>query len=258
MRKLLLYLIIFMGAMGLGYFAQKVKPKEEPVVLTIDTDYVIAYQEEGRFDVMMFTNQPSHSLFQKDRVLRVMLQHESLDTFFELNLIDITEGTKEIYLHETFTRMIFSFSTPYFSEDLSIDKAMLSFELFDQETYLFRMGRFTLLSGYPTIDWTHLSGRKGEGVLLSRLGIAYIGLNHEIYPVKKVSIGTMNDLHFTHENHELVIEVKHEDYLLYNPAILVTLHDDTVWLIPNFLYIIDHMLLKESGPLINHYALYQS
>jgi len=256
MRKFLLYLIIFFGAIGLGYFAQKVKPKEEPLVLTIDTDYVIAYQEGGRFEVILFTNQASHALFQKDQVLRVMLHQESEDIFFELQLLAILEGSKEIYLHETFTRMIFSFAIPYFSSDLYLDEAALSFELFNQDSYLFRLGKFSLLSSYPTIDWTHLSGRKESGVLLSRLGIASIGLNHEMYPVTKVSIGTMHDLPFTHENDELAIEVMHEDYLLYDPAILITLEDESIWLVPNFLYIIDHMLLKESGPLINHYALY--
>ncbi len=256
MRKFLLYLIIFLGAMGLGYLAQKVQPKEEPVVLTIDTEYVISFQEEGRFDVILFTNQKTHPLFQKDYVLRVMLHDTSLDLFFELNLLDITEGTKEIYLHETFTRMIFSFSIPYFSEDLFVDDAMLSFELFDQESYLFRIGKFALFTHYPTIDWTHLSGRKSDGMLLSRLGLAYIGLDQETYHVTKVSIGFMDDLHFTHENNELIIDVPNEDYLLYDPAILITLEDLSLWLVPNFLYIIDHMLLKESGPLINHYALY--
>lgn len=256
MRKFLVYLIIFVFAIGLGYWAQQLKPSEDPLVLTIDTDYVIAYQEDGIFDVIMFTNAPSHPLFKKDHVLRVIMKDETKDMFFELNLSNLSLGSQEMYLHQIWTRMIFSFSIPYFSEDVMIEDASLSIELFDEQNYQVRLGQFYLYSGYQEIDWTHLSGQKQSQVLLSRLGTIYIGLSNDAYHVSKVSLGGLDDSTFDHQNDELIIHIPNEAYLLFDPAILITFEDGSVGLIPNFLYIIDHMLLKESGPLINHYALY--
>ncbi|RJX26801.1 MAG: hypothetical protein C4537_01675 [Acholeplasma sp.] len=256
MRKLLIYLIFLFGALGLGYFAHQVKPDEFPELLTIDTDYVISYQEEGRFEVMMFTNQPSHALFQKEEVLRVIMKDQITEVMFELSLLDITQGTKEVYLHQAWTKMIFGFRIPYFSDDIYLEDMTLSFELFDQQEYLIRLGKFSLYASYPLLDWTHLSGNKQEGELLSRLGTIYIGVSSEEFQIRSVAIGSMNDLRFTHMEDELMITVPKESFLLFNPSIHITTEDGNEWIIHNFLYVIDHMLLKESGPLINHYALY--
>lgn len=256
MRKLLLYLLIVLGALGLGYLARDVKPSYHPTLLSIDTDYIIAYQDESKFDIILFTNDPTHPLFQMDEVLRIIAMDDSSSILFELHLLEIQFGHREVYLHQTWTRIIFSFTIPFFSEDLYLPDFQLRFELFNQQEYLIKMGKMTLLTTRESLDFDHLSGEKIRGSLQSRLGTIHVGIKNETYQIDSVSLGSLHQINFTHHDDLLSIVIPKEDYLLYNPALLITTEEGKTWIIANFLYVIDHMLLKESGPLINHYALY--
>jgi len=65
----------------------------------------------------------------------------------------------------------------------------------------------------------------------------------------------MADINFSCNNQQLIISIDSAFYLLYDVPIIITCRDGTRQVIDNFRYIIDYVILKESGPMINVYTL---
>ena len=82
--------------------------------------------------------------------------------------------------------------------------------------------------------------------------MTYIGL---LKPITQIEIGTHVNLSFQMIEDTLTIHIPNDDYLLYDVPLRLHFDDGTTFTMPNFMYIVDYQILKESGPMINVYQL---
>jgi hypothetical protein len=258
MKKYLFVAIAIMILFTMGFLVSKMKPEERNLLLTVDTEYSFVMGENSKGTVMYYVTDIEHPLTKISQIMRVILYDQSNDQRLDVNVVDIEIGHEEVYLKERYYRIMITFDIPKLSHDMIFDDAYMTIELMDQLSFSMRLGRLSLYdhsTDEPYLNWTSLSGLKNEGDLRSRIGEIIVSYEGDCPTIDHIDIGTTADLNFTCNNKKLIISIGSAFYLLYDVPIIITYHDGTRQVIDNFRYIIDYVILKESGPMINVYTL---
>ena len=258
MKKYLFVAIAIMILFAMGFLVSTMKPEERNLLLTVDTEYSFVMGENSKGTVMYYVTDHDHPLTKMNQMMRVIIYDQSVDQRLDVNVVDLEIGHEEIYLKDRYYRIMITFDMPKLSHDMIFDDAYMTIELMDQLSFSMRLGRVSLLyksADEPYLNWTSLSGLKKEGDLRSRLGEINVSYEGDCPVIDHIDIGTTADITFTCSNQQLIISIDSAFYLLYDVPIIITFHDGTRQVIDNFRYIIDYVILKESGPMINVYTL---
>lgn len=258
MKKALFYLSIILLALLLGYTISEMRPKQVKKIVTIDTEYAFV-MEEGQWGTLLYyINDDQHELTKITSYARIILSDHLSSSLVELTLYDLEIGHDEVYLGEYFKRVILTFMMPVLSNDWVFEDAYLEIETTSDQSYQVRLGRLTFYQksyDEAKFNWISLDGRKKVNDLRSRLGEIEVTFEGEIPSISHIEIGTKAPLTFSIDQHILKISIFEIDYLLYEVPIIITFEDGTKQTISHFRFMIDYMMLKESGPLINVYTL---
>lgn len=258
MKRALFYISIILLALALGYTISEMKPKKINKLLSIDTEYSFLMDEGQLGTILFYVNDEKHAITDMSSYGRIILSDHLSSSKVELTLYDLEIGHNEVYLGESFKRIILTFMVPMLSNDWIFEDCYLTIETTLQESYEIRLGRLSFYqksSDYPHMNWSSLDGRKPVNRLRSRLGIIEVSFEGVIPEIEDIEIGTKATLTWTIKEHILTITITDIDYLLYEVPIIITYRDGTKQTISHFRFMIDYIMLKESGPLINVYTL---
>jgi hypothetical protein len=258
MKRALFYLAVILMSVLLGLLLNNMEPKKVVKLLTVDTEYAYLMEKDAIGTIFFYLNQPQHKITSKEAISRVILHDQKKASLVELNLYMIEKGHEEIYLNESFTKYLLHFVLPRLSEDWVFEDAYVTIELSDQREYSIRLGRFTFFaksSEEPYLDWTSLEGQKAKNDLRSRLKTIVITYAGSIKDIESIEIGS--NVHLTYETLEktLTIHIPNDSYVLSYVPVIILYTDGSKDTISHFLFFNDYVMLKESGPMINVYAL---
>jgi hypothetical protein len=258
MKHIIFYVFIAMLAVFMTYIILNNKPEQSPKLLTINTTYSYLYDENKQMEIPLFINHKDHPLNEEESYQALYLSDEFDQKRLEVSLSSIKKAHFESFLGETYQLVILVLDLPYIDGSFEIIDTYLHIGLVNQDSYEFLIGDIFInyqLSDYDALIWESLYGLKEENKFLSRLSeihIPYQSLDKEI---SSISLGSNDMLSYTISDNILKIHILHQDKLLYDVPVIITYNDQSIQTINNFRYIIDYQLLKESGPLVNIYAL---
>ena len=258
MKRMSFYLIVLALVLMMGYLLHRMRPQTVNKLLSIDTEYSFLMEDDRQGSFLLFINSEKHELTAIENYARILLKDHANDSLIELSLFQVSLGDQEIYMKESFYRLSIAFLVPTLQQDWIFDDAYLTIELKDQREYEFRLGRVSFYQeshDEVKLSWTGLSGIKKANDLRSRLYRITIDYEGELPFIEMIDVGTCAAVTFYHEHQKLFIDLETSDYLLYDVPIVITYQDGSRQTISNFLYVVDYMLLKESGPMINVYTL---
>ncbi len=258
MKRMSFYVIVLALVLTMGYILHRIRPQTVNKLLSIDTEYSYLMEENREGSFLLFINSKKHELTAIENYARILLKDHGDDSLIELSLFEISLGDQEIYMKESFYRLSITFLVPVLQQDWIFDDAYLVIELKDQKEYELRLGRvsfYHVSHDEAKLSWTSLSGIKRANDLRSRLYLITIDYEGELPLIEKIDVGTRSNVTFYHDYQKLFIELATSDYLLYDVPIVITYQDGSRQTISNFLYVVDYVLLKESGPMINVYTL---
>jgi len=229
-----------------------------PKVLTIDTTYTYLSGENQKMEVSLYINHKHHPINDQQAYQFIYLSDQEKTKRIEVELINIKKGHFETYLHETYQQITLYFKLPYISANLDMMDAYLNITLINQANYQFFLGDFfysNIYSDGEFLDWTGLHGLKEENQFISRLKTIIIPFTHLEKEIENISLGTTDFTTFKIEEKTLHLTIEKRSQLLFNVPLIITYHDQSIQTISNFRYFIDYQTLKESGPMVNIYAL---
>ena len=258
MKRILFYISVVILAIVTGYVISRIKPDRVDKLVTIDTEYSFLMGDGELANFLYYVNDETHELTDINAFARIILEDHLSLSKVELTLYDLEVGHEEVYLGETFKRIILTLMVPKLTEDWIFDDAYLKVETKMQESYEMRLGRVTFFQkSYDDLsyNWKSLDGRKQINDLRSRLAEIDIEFENAISNIKGIDIGTKAPLTYKISETKLTISITQIDYLLYEVPVVITFMDGSKLTISHFRYMIDYMMLKESGPLINVYTL---
>lgn len=258
MKRILFYVSVVILAIVMGFILSRIKPKKVVKLVTIDTEYSFLMGDGELANVLYYVNDDAHELTDINAFARIVLEDHLSLSKVELTLYDLEVGHEEVYLGETFKRIILTFMVPKLTEDWIFDDAYLKVETKMQESYEMRLGRVSFFQrsfNDLSYNWQSLDGRKHANDLRSRLGEIDIEFENKIPNIKNIEIGTKAPVTHKVSDTKLTISITQIDYLLYEVPVILTFMDGSKLTISHFRYMIDYMMLKESGPLINVYTL---
>lgn len=258
MKRIFLYISLLMLSAILGYIIFRMKPDQEKKVLTVDTEYAYVMKDDAIGTFMMYVSDETHDICNENRYMRMILEDKDKETKIELSLLDIEIGHEEYYLKEAYVKVFISFDIPIMTEDIVFDDAYLTLELTDQQNYEVRLGRVTFFKDAHDeqgLNWTSLSGIKQSNDLRSRIYEITVSCDGVTEEIEKIDVGSKHLTTFSFDQQNLIITIEDADYLLYDVPIVITFVNGERQVIANFRYIIDYVILKESGPMINVYTL---
>lgn len=258
MKRIFLYTSALIVSVALGYIILMMKPDLKKQLISVDTEYSYVMDSDMVGTFLCYTSDQKHPITDQANYMRIILYDQNDDTQIELSLNDVAIGHEEYYLKTSYFRLLITFDLPLMNQDFIIDDAYLRIELIDQASYDIRLGRVSFYYdrlGENSLNWTVLEGLKKANDLTSRIyeiTVTYEGTTEDI---DKIDVGTKGDVTFRFDHQQIIITIETKDYLLYDVPIIISYHDGGRQVIPNFRYMIDYVILKESGPMINVYTL---
>ena len=256
MRTVLYYLLTVLLAITLGYFLMNMRPKSIPKVITVDTEYSFLMGDDERGSFVIYINEKHHDLTKISHYDRLYIYDNHDESKIELSLLTVALGHEEMYLSERFYRIIITFKLPFSNHDFSFKDAYIGIDLNSQAHYDFRLGKVYFMkpsNDSVRCDYETLEGRKKIDALLSRLHYIYLTSFESDHTLLSIYLNPDREVMFTYEQGLLVMTIPDDLYLLYNTPIRLHFIDGSIYHIPNFNYMMDYIILKESGPLINSY-----
>lgn len=256
MKRLSFYIITVLLAIVLGYFLHNMRPKMIPKVITVDTEYSFLMGDGEVGTLMFYVNDRNHALTKLSSYERIVIYDDSDHHMMELSLVTLSLGHEEIYLSERYFRVLMTFKLPFSNHDFRFNHAYISIDLIDEVHYDFRLGKvFFLKTSHDDVlfDYHMLEGRKKDNDYMSRLHHIYVGLTDIKGDISSIYVNPSREVTFIIEDQMLIITIPYDHYLLYETPIRIQFVDGTIHHVPNFRYMIDYMILKESGPLLNIY-----
>lgn len=261
MKHILTYFSILLIAVMMVLIIRHNEPKVSPKILTVSKYYSYLFDSDQKISVPIYLNIDNHPLSLMESYAHTFISNENETKKLEFDLYRVEKMGMETYLNEPYQLYHLVFVMPYLATDYYIEDCYLNITLTNDQQVLVYIGKMSLLylnSDSNLLDWTSLSGIKKENSFLSRLSeihIRFSTLNNEIQSIR---IGNDLEVTFFIDDHLLVIQIPDESYLLDNVPILITYSNTEIQGIMNFKYINDFQILKESGPLINSYAIDQT
>jgi hypothetical protein len=258
MKNIIFYLfVVLLSATLVVIFINHV-PKRIRKIIFVETTYSYLAKENLEMDVFFYVNMKNDPLTDKNAYDYLYVSNLDDTKRIEVSIKGISSSHYETYLGEDYLKCRLTLVMPYLFGQFEIKDLYLSVYLENRDYYQFKLGSLFISDFENTsnhLDWSGLNGIKREQVLLSRLGEIHIDYQHLHHPILSLTIGTDDQVSFSLMQNKLMIQITHKQALLYNVPIIITFVDGTVQLIDNFPYIIDYQVIKESGPLLNVYAL---
>lgn len=258
MKKAIIYLAIIILSTIIGFIISDMKPNRCIQLITVDTEYSFLMEENQTGNILFYTNDHDHDVTDMSQYARIILSDHENYSKIELSLFDVEVGHDEVYLGEIFHRVILTFMLPSLSADWIFEDAHLSIELMNQSEYELRLGRVSLFQksyDEQKLTWHSIEGHKAMNQTISRLGEITVELDGDHFLIQDVLIGTFENISFRVEHDVLKITINHANYLLYETPIILVFSDGSRQTISHFRFMIDYVILKESGPLMNVYPL---
>lgn len=256
MKKLGFYLLTLILVVVLIYFIRNNQRITHPKAITVATYYDYLYNGEQNIEIPIYLNDIHHPL--TDLALYSDTYLSSLDETKKLgvDLLHIYKEHQESYLSETYLKYIFVFEMPYLGSDYYIEDCYLTLRLDAHQAYTFYIGQMMLHSQRSSngpLDYLSLHGVKRENQQLSRVEKIHLELNR-VVDIQQIWIGQNMDATYTWNNQTLIIELPKADYLLYDFPIIITYAQGEL-VVHNFKFMIDYVILEESGTLLSIYDL---
>lgn len=258
MRTLIFYLFTALVSFFMAYIIFNNKEKPIPKILTIDTTYTYLAEENQKMEVSLYINHKHHPLNDKQSYQFLYLSDQDETKKLEVELLDIKKNHYENYLNETYQQVTLLVKLPYITGNIDILNAYINITLTNQETYSFFIGKFFYTYMYMDgdfLDWTGLQGLKAENQFISRLQTIVIPFHTLSKDIREVSVGSHDRITYEIKDQKLHLYIDYDAHLLFHVPIIITYTDSSIQTISNFRYFIDYQTLKESGPLVNMYAL---
>jgi len=227
-------------------------------LLTVRTQHVYIFNEDDLIEFMIFINIKNHPLTHEHSYAQTYITDDRQHKKLELDLRKIDTGHKESYLKETYQAYYLKFKMPYLIGNFEIEDAYLSITLQNDDHYMLSLGSFVLLfveQQSEPLFWSALNGVKKENQFLSRLSQIHIAFETLSSVIEEIHLGPFIESSFEIKDEKLIIYIKEDSFLLYQLPIIIDYRDGQRQVILNFKYFQDYQILKESGMLINHYAL---
>lgn len=257
MKKSLLYLTLGLSLSLLFVIALSMQEKRVGKILTVSTEYLYLYDDEGEMRFMFFINQ-KHPITSVDYINNLYLHNEMLTEKIPLNVIEITKSHEERYLNETYMAYEIMTDMPYMGKDYALDDAYLSIHLSNDDVYTLFMGYLSIMTHEESVshlDWHNLYGLKQEGSSLSRLYHIDIYFNTLNEPIEKIELGSIAAVGLILDERKLRITIEDAPYLLYHAPLKIIYSNGDVQCMEGFTYIKDYEILKESGLIVHHGTL---
>jgi len=258
MRNLIFYLCVGLLSATLVVISINNVPKRIRKVIFVETTYTYLAKENLEMDVFLYVNMKNDPLTDQNAYDYLYLSNLGDTKRLEVSVKGISSSHYETYLGEDYLKCRLTLVMPYLFGHFEIKDLYLSVFLENREHYQFQLGSLFISDIESTsnhFDWIGLNGIKKENVLLSRLGEIHIDYHQLNNPISELSLGTDDQVSFSLMQDKLIISIAQKNSLLYNVPIIITYADGTHQVIDNFPYIIDYQVIKESGPLLNVYAL---
>jgi len=258
MKNLIFYVLTALVSFFMAYIIFNNKEQLVPKVLTIDTTYTYLSHENQKMEVSLYINHKHHPLNDEESYQFIYLSDQFESKRMEVELIDIKKNHFEHYLNETYQEITLSLKLPFITGRFELFDAYMNITLNNQNTYSFFIGDFFYTyvhSDGDFLDWNGLQAVKEENQFISRIKTITIPYNDLIKEIKEISIGTYDLITFEFKDQIIQLTISKDSHLLFNVPIMITFTDDSMQTISNFRYFIDYQTLKESGPLVNMYAL---
>jgi hypothetical protein len=258
MKPLISYLFLIILALFTTLILVNQETKPSGKLLTVSTQHFYVRNEEDLIEFMVFINLKNHPLTRVDSYAHVYITDATQTKKLELDLRKIDAGHQESYLKETYQAYYLKFKMPYLDGHFQIEDAYLSITLQNDDTYILKVGSFVLETvgdNTEILFWTSLNGLKKENQFLSRLSQIHIAFDTLSQAIDYIHLGPYIDSSYEMKEEKLIITIKEAPYLLYQLPMIIHFVDGKRQVILNFKYLQDYQILKESGMLINHYAL---
>ena len=234
--------------------------QEKPPMRLLSTQkyYSYLYEDEKQMQVVLYINDLTHPIVNQESYESINLSNLDQTKNLEMTLNKVTLDSEEVYLNETYMQMTLFMEIPNLNQDFQIEDLYLEIHLVNEDAYFISLGSLSLiytLSNSDYLDWTALDGLKNASFFISRLGevtIEYQTLDQEI---EKILIGYNYEAEFSIYPDSLVLTIPFENLLLDEIPVIIYFQSGHVQTIANFRYMFNYQILKESGLLINTYAL---
>ncbi|OHE27894.1 MAG: hypothetical protein A2009_00520 [Tenericutes bacterium GWD2_38_27] len=258
MKSFLFYVTVIILVSALVIIIKQNEVMIEKRVLTVAQYYSYRSVEEGRMEVPIYLNEEKHPLSNPESYLNIYFSNLDESKKIEMPLKDIQYGHVETYLNGIYHQYLLMLELPYLDHDFLIEDLYMHIELINMDQYSFYLGSFSLVylaDSEDVLDWTGLNGSKEEHHFLSRLKEIYIDYETMVEEIDRIEIGVNMEVLFTIQGNRITLDIPVADYLLNDVPIIIYYANHQIQIIDNFRYLVDYQILKESGPLINLYAL---
>jgi len=258
MKSFLFYVTVIILVSALVIIIKQNEVMIEKRVLTVAQYYSYRSVEEKRMEVPIYLNEEKHPLSNPESYLSIYFSNLDESKKIEMPLKEIQYGHVETYLSGVYHQYLLVLELPYLDHDFLIEDLYMHIELINMDQYSFYLGSFSmvyLLDSEDLLDWTGLNGSKKEHTFLSRLQEIYIDYESLVGEIDRIEIGVHMEVVFTILENRITLEIPDADFLLNDIPIIIYYNDNQIQIIDNFRYLVDYQILKESGPLINAYAL---
>lgn len=257
MMRLMLYVLSLMLLASLIWIFQNNHPKMEPIGLTLQRDYLYL-DGDAIMEVDLFINQKDHPLIHLEYHLASYLMDVNQTKRLELSLLGIEKTHEERYLNMAFHAFRLRFLLPEFNQTYVMEDAFLNLHLASNKTYTFSVGRLHVFSKKPNAEsmiWTALSGSKKPFSYHSRLHEITVKFEQMPVAIASIDVGFNQYASFWIQENTLTIQLPDEPFLRNAMPFIIHFENGERVLFERFIYFHDYQLLKESGPLVNLYAL---
>jgi hypothetical protein len=258
MKSFLFYVTVILLVSLLVIIIKQNEVMIEKRVLTVAQYYSYRSVEEGRMEVPIYLNEEKHPLSNPESYLSIYFSNLDESKKIEMPLKEIQYGHVETYLNGIYHQYLLVLELPYLDHDFLIEDLYMHIELINMDQYSFYLGSFSLVylsDSENVMDWTGLNGSKEEHCFLSRLKKIYIDYDRLEVEIDRIEIGVDMEVLFTIHENRITLDIPDGDYLLNDVPIIIYYSNQQIQIIDNFRYLVDYQILKESGPLINAYAL---
>lgn len=257
MKSFIFYITVILLVSMLVLIIKNNEVKVIGKILTVAQYYSYVSDEEKKMEIPIYLNKEHHPLSDAESYLSIYFSNQDESKKIQMDLNRVKYGHVESYLNEIYHQYLLEFELPYLDYDFVITDLYIHVELINSDQYEFYLGSFSLRCisrSDEVMNWTGLHGNKEENSFLSRLKEIYVDFESVSESISQIEIGADYIVLFTVLDNRMTLVIPNEAYLLNDVPIIIYYSNNQVQVIPNFRYLIDYQILKESGPLIKAYA----
>lgn len=225
-----------------------------PKIVTINTNHSYLYNKnQTTIDLNIYINDNNHLLTEVETYESTIIKDSNSNKLIHLELISINYSHHETYLNEDFYSYVLKFEFPNLNNDFYIENAYLELSLYNNKTYIVKIGSFNLtyLDDAKPLNWLSIDSKKDETANLS-INKIIIETDIELPAIESVYISN-ELLQFSYINKTLIITFNSIYYINNVPVIINTVND--TYYLNNHIYSTDYFLIEKALNNINLYEL---